>query len=939
MFRVAAYLLGLILIILVAVVVYLGNADLGRFKEQITPFISDSLGRELVIDGALSLRLGRTVRIRAEDISLANAPWADEPLMLELDSLEADVDFRSMIRGPLRVENIELGGMLLRLQQAKDGRRNWSHRDAGGDRDTTDKAATDSLPYISTLVAHQVRILVSSDALTRRTEIAIDEFNIGVRDGKLVSELNADVNDVPFRLQSEIGPADRIAAMTDLMLRLDATLGEITLKSHVDVADLRSLALRSADIELDAPDADYLFDVLNLPTMTSGPTSLRATLVRDSKRPGFSATGRLGEYRVSAEGWLEDVWGDGGYDARIVFSGPDLAVLGQRFALGRLPASPFRVDGRVRSRTAGIEIEDATIAIGEHTVQADGSIVGRPNGGNTVFVSARTRDISGRFSAVTANGLSPLGAEFDFELDGPDAREIARRFEFEGLASAPFALSGRGTYESDRLLLETARVEFDGQRLGVTGSIGLDRKGEDTDLRVTAEELDLSRWVRLDERYFPALEQVAATGRLQLTGEWLQLHDLSLQAAGVSLEGNVAVSLDRGGDTGRFELHVDAPSAREISPALRRFRLADEPLSLSGTGTWQHDGWEIHEAVLRMPGRGGLSGNLAFANGDRPLVVVKLAAERLDLHTDRADPEARAAAPDDDRVIPAREIPLEWLAGFDADFAVDIDSLDSGLTTGALVRMIGELRDGRLAVTELETEGKRGRLQATLSVELEDDAYAVELGVEGQALRVAPPDEPEAALAARPAYDLSASLKAGGRDLRALADTLNGRIRVRAGPGTIPRRQGLLSTPIFKDFLSSTFETINPLVRKRDEMQLDCIVLHLDIDDGTAHGDPFFALQTRDFNLLARGSIDLGDESLNLDIASQPRRGLGISLGDLINPFTRVSGTLASPRIVADPKSAVVETGVGIATGGLWPLAKKLRGRFLGGNPCAKALS
>ena len=133
-----------------------------------------------------------------------------------------------------------------------------------------------------------------------------------------------------------------------------------------------------------------------------------------------------------------------------------------------------------------------------------------------------------------------------------------------------------------------------------------------------------------------------------------------------------------------------------------------------------------------------------------------------------------------------------------------------------------------------------------------------------------------------------------------------------------------------------------PLVRRvpprsKDDA-LECLVLRFDADSGIVRGDPLLALQTREFNLLARGEIDLRKESLDLDIAAQPRRGLGISLGDVINPFTRIGGTLAAPRIVADPKTGILETGAGIATGGLWPLARKLRQRFLGRNPCVRAL-
>lgn len=174
--------------------------------------------------------------------------------------------------------------------------------------------------------------------------------------------------------------------------------------------------------------------------------------------------------------------------------------------------------------------------------------------------------------------------------------------------------------------------------------------------------------------------------------------------------------------------------------------------------------------------------------------------------------------------------------------------------------------------------------------------------------------------------------------MRELAQTLNGRLLIQAEAGTITRRGGVLVTLVMDDFLTRTLETINPLITDRDEVQLNCFVVLADIQNGKVQGAPLVALQTTEVNLLTRGDIDLGSEALNLDIITRPRRGFGISLGDIINPFTRVGGTLAAPRLVADPGSAVFETGANILTGGGWVVARKFRDRFFAGNPCAKAL-
>jgi hypothetical protein len=59
----------------------------------------------------------------------------------------------------------------------------------------------------------------------------------------------------------------------------------------------------------------------------------------------------------------------------------------------------------------------------------------------------------------------------------------------------------------------------------------------------------------------------------------------------------------------------------------------------------------------------------------------------------------------------------------------------------------------------------------------------------------------------------------------------------------------------------------------------------------------------------------------------------------LVNPYVRVSGTLAKPSLGVNPEGVIVEGGAAVATGGLSILAKSFRDRFFAGkDPCVKAV-
>ena len=84
----------------------------------------------------------------------------------------------------------------------------------------------------------------------------------------------------------------------------------------------------------------------------------------------------------------------------------------------------------------------------------------------------------------------------------------------------------------------------------------------------------------------------------------------------------------------------------------------------------------------------------------------------------------------------------------------------------------------------------------------------------------------------------------------------------------------------------------------------------------------------------------MGTEDIDVTINTVARKGVGISFSNIINPYTKIGGTLASPSLELDPESAVIEGGTAIATGGISILAKSFKDRFLSAkDACAKAVS
>jgi len=64
---------------------------------------SDALGRELRIAGPFDLLLSSRATVVAEDVTVANARWGSEPVMIRVARVKVSVDLWSLLAHPARI--------------------------------------------------------------------------------------------------------------------------------------------------------------------------------------------------------------------------------------------------------------------------------------------------------------------------------------------------------------------------------------------------------------------------------------------------------------------------------------------------------------------------------------------------------------------------------------------------------------------------------------------------------------------------------------------------------------------------------------------------------------------------------------------------------------------------------------------------------------------
>ena len=119
------------------------------------------------------------------------------------------------------------------------------------------------------------------------------------------------------------------------------------------------------------------------------------------------------------------------------------------------------------------------------------------------------------------------------------------------------------------------------------------------------------------------------------------------------------------------------------------------------------------------------------------------------------------------------------------------------------------------------------------------------------------------------------------------------------------------------DFLTNLRHNVEDLFtgNKRDMIQIDGAVANIKLRNGLIETQNGVAVETHVINLRLAGTLDLGQETIQLSLATVPVRGLKLSLsGNLVNAL-QISGNLAEPDFKINGAAVVGKVGAAVGLG------------------------
>jgi uncharacterized protein involved in outer membrane biogenesis len=411
---------------------------------------------------------------------------------------------------------------------------------------------------------------------------------------------------------------------------------------------------------------------------------------------------------------------------------------------------------------------------------------------------------------------------------------------------------------------------------------------------------------------------------------------------------------------GEASLRIDgrARLAPEVSASDLSVQL--QVPSLTAIGTWQDrpyadlplnvdarvsgaDGQANMRPLRVRLGESDVTGEATYnTRGPVPAITLNTQSNRIDwteLLAFFGAPRVnqKAAREGDGLLIPDYAFPLEAMKRVDVQARATAKELRGLVNNPRDLELVASLTGGTLRLDSFQAKGYRGDMHASgtlvpdpdgasatldFSMELDDVILNLARG------RSVPPEQ-------LPVLNASTRLSGRGPDLRSVAASLNGYFRADSGPGTVPA-----TALSFFDagILEQLFSAIVPPERKQADRQLRCLATRLTVEGGIVKAEPGMMLVTDKVQMVSKGQIDLSDEHISLNYETHPRQAYRANISEvLVNPFVKISGTLAEPKLTLDAPKAALHTGAAIATAGWSILAKGLLDRLSKAkDPCAE---
>ena len=240
-FRVAFWFLVVVVASAAGAYMYLKNADLSIYEEQIEDFLSDAIGHQLEVDGLFELRFGNLTRITAEKITVSNTDWQPDPVIMSVGHFSVLVDSWSLVFGPVIIDELDIRNVHVHLERTAELQANWESGTASDDSGQKSKFDPELIAFREVRV-QDVQFTFADPARRRPLNVILDHLTVNPDENNILDlDLRGMVNEIPLWADGKLGPWENLLDGQEISADLILTLGGVRFAVEGTIADLPTL--------------------------------------------------------------------------------------------------------------------------------------------------------------------------------------------------------------------------------------------------------------------------------------------------------------------------------------------------------------------------------------------------------------------------------------------------------------------------------------------------------------------------------------------------------------------------------------------------------------------------------------------------------------------------------------------------------------------------
>ena len=609
---------------------YLRNADLNAYEEQIEAALTDLIGHEVDFDGLFELRFGRVTTVTAENVSLRNrsraSGQASGQKIVSVGRIFVAARTWSFLFGPVIIEELSIADLDVQLERDEAGAANWIPARAAGESERgSDGRFNPNAVVVKQLELASGRLSLRDPARPRTIDVLVSSLTIEPdAEAMLDIDLEGTINDYALVAQGRIGTLEKLIRGDDVTADLEVTLGQMQLSLVGSVEDLGRLRGVRLESRIHGPAAERFIENLALPPFAEGAYDVSMSIQPEGGEHHVNLEGDVGLIELFADGDVGDFLEPDEIALDFRFAGPESAYIASLFGIDDATRAAFNVNGGFRRERRRYEFIDTEIALGRGRIGVDGWIEqtrGVPDMDLTIAaagpnlavfdalvdvdgIPAEPFDVSGRVQKngdfwrfddihaeigairIDASGESGGRGNPDnritFRATGPDVSALAELLDLQGVAANPFDVTAELRSAPGGIRIQAATGVVGDSRVVADGVVNLDADLAGSDLRVRVRGSDLGNiGVLTGVPHLPA-GAFDARGRVRIDNRRVRLEDFTATVGelGATLDGHVV--RDSEPSQVAFDVSVDGPDIAGSLPYEPFVRLPGQAFSVRG---------------------------------------------------------------------------------------------------------------------------------------------------------------------------------------------------------------------------------------------------------------------------------------------------------------------------------------------------------------------